>query len=68
MNITPKKIKEVLKKYKASYYWEDIDIIECSNSEELKAICKELKINYDKNYCVIDTPISHQILIYAIKE
>lgn len=61
--IYPEKIKKVVAKYKASYYWEDYNMVDCAGSDELKAICKDLGINYDEDYCVVDTPVDHKLYL-----
>lgn len=61
--IYPEKTKKIVAKYKASYYWEEYNMIECASSNELKAICKELGLNYDEDYCIVDTPVDHKIYL-----
>ena len=61
--IYPEKIKKVVSKYKSSYYWEEYNMVECANSDELKLICKDLGIDYEEDYCVIDTPVDHKLYL-----
>lgn len=61
--IYPEKVKKVVSKYKASYYWEEYNMVDCANSNELKAICKDLGIDYEEDYCVVDTPVDHKLYL-----
>ncbi len=61
--IYPEKIKKIVSKYKSSYYWEEYNMVECANSDELKLICKDLGIDYEEDYCVIDTPVDHKLYL-----
>lgn len=56
-------IQSIIKKYNGVYYWEDEKIIDCAGGEELKAICKELGIDYDNADNVVDTPVDHKIYL-----
>lgn len=56
-------IWSMIKKYNGVYYWEDEKVIDCSGSAELKAICKELGIDYDEAECIVDSPVSHKIYL-----
>jgi hypothetical protein len=38
-------------------------MVDCANSDELKAICKDLGIDYEEDYCVVDTPVDHKIYL-----
>lgn len=61
--IYPEKIKKVVAKYKSSFYWEEYNMVECASTTELQAICKDLGINYDEDYCVVDTPVDHKLYL-----
>ena len=61
--IYPDKIKKVVAKYKASYYHEEYNMVDCASSAELKAICKDLGVDYEEDYCVVDTPIDHKLYL-----
>jgi hypothetical protein len=63
MKITPERIEKVVKKYKSSYYHKDYNMVDCSNSDELKSICKDLGIDYEEDYGVIDTPVDHKLYL-----
>lgn len=61
--IYPEKVERIVKKYKSSYYHKEYNIVDCANSEELKSICKDLGIDYEEDYGVIDTPVDHKIYL-----
>jgi hypothetical protein len=61
--IYPEKVERVVKKYKSSYYHKEYNIVDCANSEELKSICKDLGIDYEEDYCVVDTPVDHKLYL-----
>lgn len=61
--IYPEKIEKVVSKYKSSYYHKEFNIVDCASSDELKAICKDLGIDYENDYCVIDTPVDHKLYL-----
>lgn len=61
--IYPEKVKKVVAKYKSSFYWEEYNMVDCANSNELKSICKDLGIDYEEDYCVIDTPVDHKLYL-----
>lgn len=56
-------IWSMIKKYNGVYYWEDEKVIDCSGSAELKAICKDLGIDYDEADCIVDSPVCHKIYL-----
>lgn len=61
--IYPEKVERIVKKYKSSYYHKEYNIVDCANSEELKSICKDLGIDYEEDYCVVDTPVDHKLYL-----
>ncbi len=61
--IYPEKIEKVVSKYKSSYYHKEYNIVDCSSSDELKSICKDLGIDYEEDYCVVDTPVDHKLYL-----
>lgn len=61
--IYPEKTKKIVAKYKSSYYHEEYNMVDCASSAELKLICKDLGIDYEEDYGVIDTPVDHKIYL-----